>query len=210
MKYPEDYLNKVINADCLEVMKQIPDKCVDLIVTDPPYGVNLGYDMYNDTEENWFNLMRSFIPEARRIAKMVIFPNARIKRMKFFYDNFEPDWWIVWDKGSPGIRSPIGFNDYELLAVYGKNNPTSMHDIVRINNTEKMGNYGHPCPKPLRWSQWLISRASKENDIVLDPFLGSGTTAVAAKQLKRNYIGIEVSPEYCKIAENRLRQNLLV
>jgi len=205
MKYPDDFINKIICGDCLEAMKDIPDKSIDLVLTDPPYGVDLEYDIYKDTEENFLNLMKGFIPEAKRVAKMTIFPFVRIGRMKWLYNNFEPDWWIVWDKGSPGIRCPIGFNDYELLAVYGKNNPTNMHDIFRQSNIEAKGNYGHPCPKSVKWAEWLISRASKEGDTILDPFIGSGTTAVAAKRLKRNYIGIEISPEYCKIAEERIR-----
>lgn len=170
----ENYINKIICGDCIEIMEGLQDKSVDLILTDPPYGVEIEYDIYKDTENNWFDLMNKFIPEAKRVGKMVIFPNARIRRMKWFYNNFEPDWWIVWDKGSPGIRSPIGFNDYELLCVYGKNNPTAMHDVMRVNNTEKMGNHKHPCPKPVRWAKWLISRASRGGGYNFRPFLWFG------------------------------------
>ena len=67
-----------------------------------------------------------------------------------------------------------------------------------------MGNYGHPCPKPISWAKWLIERACPKDGLVLDPFLGSGTTVVACKELGRKYIGIEINPEYCKIAERRL------
>lgn len=56
----------------------------------------------------------------------------------------------------------------------------------------------------------IVSYSENESDLILDPFLGSGTTAVAAKQLKRNFIGIEISPDYCKIAEQRLRQDILI
>ena len=208
MKYPEDYINKVICADSLEVMKQLPDKCVDLILCDPPYGVNLKYDTYQDTEENWFGLMDKFIPEARRVAKMVIFPSCQIKRLDWFYKNHKPNWLICWHKGSPGHAAYIGFNDWEPHLVYGKNN-TQMHDYFSAVNNEKMGNYGHPCPKPIKWAEWIISRATKEGDIVLDAFIGSGTTAVACQNLHRNFIGIEISPEYCKIAEKRLAQKPL-
>lgn len=63
----------------------------------------------------------------------------------------------------------------------------------------------HPTQKPISLFEFLIRTYTEEGDVVLDPFLGSGTTAVAAKQLKRNYIGIELSPEYCKIAEDRIK-----
>ena len=78
---------------------------------------------------------------------------------------------------------------------------------MKIPNTEKMGNYGHPCPKPLAWAEWIIERATKENDIVLDPFCGSGTVGVACKKLGRRFIGIDISKDYCKMAHDRLTNN---
>ena len=209
MKYPEDYINKVIQGDCLEVMKQLPDKCVDLIVTDPPYGVNLEYDTYKDTEESWFALMDKFIPEARRIANMVIFPSCQIKRLDWFYINHKPDWLIAWYKGSTGHVSYIGFNSWEPHIVYGKNQGVMMHDHFQAHNNEAMGNYGHPCPKPIAWADWLIGKSTKEGMTVLDPFAGSGTSLVSAKRLGRKYIGIELSEKYVKICNERLAQDLL-
>lgn len=202
MKKIEEFVNKIIQGDCLEVMKGMPDKSVDLVLTDPPYGVNMDYDVYNDTEENWYKLIKNFIPEAKRVAKMVIMPSCQIKRLKWIYDNFPPDWLICWYKGSVGCAGFMGFNDWEPHLVYGKNTNT-MHDYFKVTPTSF--NNQHPCPKPIQWAEWLISRATKEGQIVLDPFLGSGTTAVACKRLKRNFIGIEISPEYCKMAEERLR-----
>ena len=72
------------------------------------------------------------------------------------------------------------------------------------------GGLYHPTQKPLSIVSKLIKVSSNENDIILDPFLGSGTTAVAAKQLKRNFIGIEISKKYCKIARDRLKQDILL
>jgi DNA modification methylase len=207
MKYPEDFINKIICGDCLEVMKEMPDKSIDLVLTDPPYGVNMNYDIYQDTEENWFALMEKVIPEMRRIAKMVIFPSCQIKRLDWFYKNHKPDWLLCWYKGSVGCAGYLGFNDWEPHLVYGKNN-TNMHDYFRA--IPEPQNNGHPCQKPIEWAKWIISRATKENDLVLDVFNGSGTTCVAAKQLKRNFIGIEISEKYCEIARQRLRQEILL
>jgi len=207
MKYPEDFINKIICGDCLEVMKEMPDKSIDLVLTDPPYGVNMNYDIYQDTEENWFALMEKVIPEMRRIAKMVIFPSCQIKRLDWFYKNHKPDWLLCWYKGSVGCAGYLGFNDWEPHLVYGKNN-TNMHDYFRA--IPEPQNNGHPCQKPIEWAKWIISRATKENDLVLDVFNGSGTTCVAAKQLKRNFIGIEISEKYCEIAKQRLRQDILL
>jgi DNA modification methylase len=196
----------LILGDCLEEMKKIPDKSIDLILTDPPYGVNLKYDLYNDTEDNWFKLMTKFIPEARRIAKMVILPSCQIKRLTWVYNNFPPDWLICWYKGSTGCSAFIGFNDWEPLLVYGKRKGVWMHDYFQAANNEKMGNYGHPCPKPLAWAKWLIEKSKAQT--VLDPFMGSGTTGVAAKELGRDFIGIELSPKYFDIAKERIEGTL--
>lgn len=207
MRFPEDFINKVIQGDCLEIMKLMPNKCVDLVLTDPPYGVNLGYDIYQDSEEAWYELMAKFIPEAKRIGKMVIMPSCQIKRLQWIYANYPPDWLICWYKGSVGSAGFVGFNDWEPHLVYGKNN-TKMHDYFRAM-PEPQSN-GHPCQKPVEWAKWLVYRATNNTgDIVFDPFAGSGTTLVAAKQLGRKYIGVEISPKYVEICRGRLLQETL-
>jgi site-specific DNA-methyltransferase (adenine-specific) len=69
---------------------------------------------------------------------------------------------------------------------------------------------GHPCPKPIRWASWMMQRASLERDLVLDPFMGSGTTLRAAKDLGRYAIGIEIEERYCEIAAKRMAQGVLL
>jgi DNA modification methylase len=195
-------LDSILCADCLDVLPYIEDGSVDLVLTDPPYGVNLNYDLYNDTNDNWEKLFLQFIPHFKRLAQMSILPSCQIKKMNFIYENHPPDWLICWYKGSPGHSSYIGFNDWEPHLVYGKKKRLSMHDFFYAQPTPFKN--GHPCPKPIEWATWLLFRASSKNDIVLDPFLGSGTTAVACKMLNRRYIGIEISMDYCLIAEERL------
>lgn len=206
----DDYINKIICGDCLEVMKGMPDKCVDLIVTDPPYGIDLEYDIYKDSEYEWYKLMMSSIPEMIRVSKMVIMPSTKIHKLEWFYKHYPPDWLICWYKGSTGHASYIGFNDWEPHLVYGRTkNNLFMHDYFQTTSSPKLGTYGHPCPKPIEWAHWLIAKASEKGNIILDPFSGSGTVCVAAKELYRNFIGIELSPKYCKIAEDRLKQEVL-
>ena len=207
MKWPDDYINQILCGNCLEVMKGIPDKSIDLILTDPPYGVNLKYESYNDTEENWFNLFTSIIPEFKRISKMVIMPSCQISRLEWIYKNFPPDWLICWYKGSVGCSAYVGFNDWEPLLVYGKIH-TKLHDYLHYNPSIEFQDYDHPCPKPLGWAKYLIKSATNENNVVLDPFLGSGTTAVACKDLDRKYIGIEISEKYCEIARKRVERHI--
>ncbi len=177
----------------------------DLIVTDPPYGVNLEYGVYEDTEENWFDLISRFVPLAQRVGKMVVFPAAQINRLKWFYDNFPPDWIICWYKGSTGNRSFVGFNDWEAHLVYGKTrSDLMMHDFFQTRASYKKGSFGHPCPKPLDWAIWLIVKSTQEGDVVMDPFMGSGTVALACEKTGRRWIGIELDEKYCEIIAKRL------
>ena len=196
----------IYHGDCKEILPTLGK--VDLVLTDPPYGVNLEYESYQDTEENWFLLLNDVIPKMRSVADMVIFPSCQIKRLDWFYINHKPDWIIAWYKGSPGHVSYIGFNSWEPLLVYGKTKGLSMHDHFQTNLDEPMGSYGHPCPKPLKWAKHLISKACPENGTVLDCFMGSGTTLRAAKDLNRQAIGIELEEKYCEIAAKRLSQEV--
>ncbi len=200
MKLP---INQIIQGDCLEVMKEWPDNCVDLVLTDPPYGIGLEYADYDDTEDGWYDMMLRLIPECKRLSSMSVMPTCRIKALEWIYTHIPPDWLICWYKGSPGHRSFIGFNDWEPHLVYGKNEGVQMHDYFYCQ--PEMVKLGHPCPKPIGWAYWMIERMTKPGDLILEPFLGSGTTCVAAKMLGRNYIGIDISPEYVKIAQERLK-----
>ena len=120
-------LNKIFCIDAVEGLKHLENNSVDLILTDPPYGVNLEYGGYVDSEENWFNLMKSDLPEIIRVSKMANLPEGNRYALEWIYKNFPPLWLIIWYKGSTGHRSPIGFNDYEPLLIYGKTDGLMMH-----------------------------------------------------------------------------------
>ena len=199
-------MNKIYNEDCLETMKRMDDKSIDLILTDPPYGIGVAYSDYVDSEGNWFNLMKSVLPEIIRVSKMAILPSCQIRRLPWIYQNYPPDWLICWYKGSTGHAAYIGFNDWEPHLVYGRRiNQLYMHDYFQSKPSPKKNTFGHPCPKPLDWAEWLISRVARKDKITIyDPFIGSGTVGVVAKQLGHNYIGSEISAKYCRIAEERI------
>ncbi len=207
------YLNKIICGDCLEVMKDIPDNSVDLVLTDPPYGINMdrelhkkqgkyGYKDYGDT--NWdIKPSKKYFEEIFRISK-----NQIIWGGNYFIDYLYPSMgWIVWDKG----QRDFSLADGELAW-------TSFQKALRIftvaRSTALKDGKQHPTQKSLEVIERCIKYADRalgeEVKTILDPFLGSGTTAVACKHLKRNYIGIEISPKYCKIARQRLRQEVLL
>jgi DNA modification methylase len=100
-----------------------------------------------------------------------------------------------------------GFNCWQPILVWGKDPKLAKMlgcwpDAFIMEETPRK--LGHPCPKPIGPMKWLVNRLSNENNIVNDPLCGEGTTCVAAKMLGRNYIGIDISEEYCKIARQRL------
>ena len=182
--------------DCMEFMRTLPDKFFDLCVTDPPYGVNLEYGVYHDTIENWYDLMDRFIPEIKRVCQMAIFPSCSINKMGWLYKNHPPDWLICWYKGSPGHSAYVGFNDWEPLLVYGKIKGVSMHDYMFVQNGEKMGSHGHPCPKPVQFFKTIYKRVNVPIQRVVDPFMGSQSSRIAAYQLGFDYWGCELDPDY--------------
>lgn len=287
-------LNKVYCMDCLEGLKKLPDKSVDLVVTDPPY--NIKKDSWDDIK-NYEQWMESVFLEIQRVLKdngsfyffhsemevVADFMNFLKTKTKFIFRQF-----IVWNKrfdGSPkkgfldGYVVVENLQNYqqmaEYLLFYTKTNFQEIKDYLReekkkskltllqINNLfginisdgiakryfgdsqfeiptkekyeimqetgfwqepyenishtfnnqkthHSVWNYdienkiGHATPKPLDLIKNIILHSSKEGQIVLDCFMGSGTTALACKELNRRYIGFEKDPEYCKIANERL------
>ena len=209
----EEYLNKIICGDCLEVMKKLPDKCVDLVLTDPPYGkmwtrgknsIGLIKDKCEDDKTLWDKKIPSkeVFDEMIRVSK-----NQIIFGGNYFTDYLRPsNCWIVWDKLSDlKLGKQIPFAQCELAW-------TSFNKTVKKYTLRQQGFINdskdervHPTQKPTEIFKMILQDFSDENMTILDPFIGSGTTAVACKQLNRNFIGIEISPEYCKIAEDRLK-----
>ena len=204
MKWPEDFIGKVIQGDCLDVMREMPDKCVDAIITDPPYGIGFKYNTYDDTWENWKKLMSRCIPEWHRICKgPIIFPSCNRNGREWLWKNFPPRWTICWHKGSPGHAAAIGFNDWEDLHVMGENIHRNAHDHFYAKPSDN-DNTGHPCAKSLDYYRWQITRFLKPGHILFEPFAGSGGGCLVAEQGGRKWIGVELDLKYCDIARKRI------
>lgn len=210
MTYPQDFINKIIQGDCLEVMKQMPDKCVDLVITDPPYGIGAASKKFiNGTsktikkyylDNDWDTSIPSkeYFDEIFRVSK-----NQIIWGGNYFIEYLKNTrCFIVLDKTIHGNS----YADCEMAW-------TSFDKVARIQaiNIVETTNDGrvHPTQKPLKLMEWLIYNYSEPDALILDPFLGSGTTTRACLNLNRRFIGIEISPEYCKIANQRLKQQVL-
>jgi DNA modification methylase len=196
----------IFNANCLDVMREMPDKSVDAVITDPPYGVGLAYDIYDDSFDAWKTLIQAFIPEALRVSRgTVVIPTSKFEGEIFIYRHFDPIWRLCWYKGSCSTRTPVGFKDWETQFLFGKRPKKYVHDHFHIppGNTRK-AIPGHPCPKPDAWADWFIERLTLPGDTVLDAFLGSGTTGLRCAALGRNFIGCDLSQPYCDIAIARI------
>ena len=214
MKIIENIINKIHCADCLEFMKEMPNKSVDLVLTDPPYGINYDNEKLNRYSNQKYNKIENdcgeidyskLIEELQRIGKRVIVFGA----INFMRDLPFKGIWICWDKrtkieADKAFGSPFELAWCNKIGGYDKIYRV-MHGGV-INADGKNSPRFHPTQKPVRLFEGIVNDYSEEGQIILDPFLGSGTTAVACQNLHRNFIGIEISPEYCKIAEERLKQ----
>lgn len=208
-------------GDCLEVMKDMPDGSVDAVITDPPYGVMLGekdnstqqkdknqspYESFSDTPKYVKDIVISAIETAIiKFGRLVLTPG---NRNAWLYP--KPDDIGVWYNPASTSRGKWGFQTASLILYYGKNpnigksmSPTSVDG--HNSSVKKLKNNGHPCPKPLLFTKWLVNKGSLAGETVLDPFMGSGTTGVACVQTGRKFIGIEIEPKYFEIAVKRIK-----
>lgn len=185
----------IYHGDCLDVLPGLG--AVDLVVTDPPYGV--GYAHWDSAVPPM-----TWLEWSRANARLVVFTPSN--GSQYLYP--PPTWTLCWARpGSVQRAFGGGFSHWEPILVYGDRNPYDVDCRVFPPNTGA-GKTGHPCPKPTRLMTWLIS-GSGFSGTVLDPFAGSGTTLIAAKDLGRRAIGIEIEERYCEIAAKRLSQEVL-
>jgi site-specific DNA-methyltransferase (adenine-specific) len=192
-------------GDCLEVLPQLEaaGERFDLCLTDPPYGVNINYAEYADTKTALSALIEAFLPKAQSMATvMALTPGVT---GQWLYPR--PDWVICWHKPASMGRCFIGFCNWEPVILYGKP-PRTICDHFRACIVPDGHLEGHPCPKPLEWGLHLVRSLTLDGGSILDPFLGSGTTLVAAYRLGRHATGIEISEEYCELAAKRLEAEL--
>jgi DNA modification methylase len=211
--YSDEFVT-IYHGDAKEILPTLSSGFV--LVTDPPYGVNLGktigrggkhglarlgYDGIDDSYESWSEAVLPIIFESvKRAKRAAVFTGPHIQEQP---------------KASAigGIYNPAGsgrhrwgFNTFSPVLFYGT--APNLHKGAKPNTLKSSAraerNGHHPCPKPLEWMSWLVNLASEENDTILDPFMGSGTTLRAAKDLSRRAIGIEINERYCEIAVRRL------
>jgi DNA modification methylase len=193
----------IYHGDCREVLPHLPK--VDLVLTDPPYGLedwnNRGTNKYSPFDSEKETGKWDILPDKQTIELIL----RAGEKVIIWGGNYLGDYLgrtkqlLVWDKG---IRD-MHFNDCEIAWC------NQFREASRVFNYSPSKNKKqHPTQKPLPLMKWCIKLA-KDAGTILDPFMGSGTTLVAAKQLGRKAIGIEIEKKYCDIAIDRLRQEVL-
>ena len=202
-------------GDCREILPTLGK--VDAVVTDPPYGVSLGegklnnnrtragYGSFEDTPESIEQIIVPIIDECRTIASRVVFTPG--VRNLFKYAQPDHIGSIYYPAGA-GCNA-WGFSCWQPIIYYGKDpfgGKGSRPDS--FESTEAAEKNGHPCPKPIGQMLKMVERATVRGETILDPFMGSGTTGVAAVKLGRKFIGIEIEPKYFDIACKRISDAL--
>jgi site-specific DNA-methyltransferase (adenine-specific) len=209
----------IYHGDCREIL---PGLEADVLITDPPYGVNLGehkgandvrythlckegYPSYEDTRENYSATVIPAIRQALALCK---------RGMVFAVP--PPMWLLPAPNAIGGVFLPHsvgrhcwGFSSLAHCLLYGV--APDLHlgsKNTAIRSTPQPEPNGHPTPKPIEWMKWAVKLGSLEAETIIDPFMGSGTTLRAAKDLGRQAIGIEIDEKYCEIAAKRLSQEV--
>ena len=216
-------LNKIYNTDCLDFMCSMPDSCVDLVVTDPPYEIHTkgGGLGKRPVYENGAlgKISQGFDAEATleqiaRICKKInifIFCSTKQKPriMNWGYERGCNIAELAWYKPNAAPFTNNTFKSDLENIIYIREKGVKIKGISKLftHNCGK-SKYGHPTEKPLEIIEKLILTASNEGDLIFDPFMGGGTTAAACKELNRNFIGCEIEAKYCEIAEKRLRKTI--
>ena len=222
--------NKIYNMDCLEGMKYIDDKSIDLVVTDPPYKLvqggctNKAVTLKGATNLKSGNVFSDnsikfsdWIPEVYRVLKenshcYIMCNDRNLKELLIESENagFKLLNILVWKKKR---HSPNRYylKNAEFIVFLRKGKAKNINNMgtfqcLEIDNVE---NKLHPSEKPVKLMEIFICNSSKSGDTVLDPFMGSGTTAIACINTNRNYIGFELNKEYYELAKNRINKHIL-
>ena len=247
--FPLIYQDKIICEDNLKVLKQLPNNCVDIIVTSPPYNFGMEYDSDNDSlfwkeyYEKLFNIFLECIRVLKYGGRFVVnvqplysdyIPTHHIITNFFLEQKMIWKGEILWEKNNYNCKycswgswkspsSPYLKYTWEFIEVFCKGDlkKTGNKENIDITGDEfkqwvlakwsiaperKMKEYGHPAMFPEELVNRCLKLFSYQNDIVLDPFNGAGTTTYVAAKTNRHYLGIDISQEYCNTAINRLKK----
>jgi site-specific DNA-methyltransferase (adenine-specific) len=203
--------NHLIHGDCIESLRQMPDKSVTLALTDPPYGLNIawagsiGGNGRAFTPKKWDKAVpaREYFDEMLRVSKHQVIWGGNM----FSHLLPQSRCWLVWYKKDGLPRND--FSDCELAwTSFDRNSMVFNSRWSGFVRDSKEKRYAHPTQKALDVMKWCVLEFSHPGETILDPFCGSGSSLVAAAMLSRRYIGIDREEEYIAIARERLQDTL--
>lgn len=205
--------NKIYNGDCFHLFGQIDDNSVDHVFTSPPYNRrrNDKYAFYNDTIADYYAFLLKVVEEARRVARKYVFLNLQINYYNAsdvyaligtYRDKIKQ--MIIWEKSNPLPANGNNVtNAYEIFLVIGeiplRSNTTYTKNVIHTSVYSKMPKEHKAVMHP-DVADWFVKQFTKQGEVILDPFMGIGTTAAACVKNGRNFIGFEIVEEYCKMA----------
>lgn len=212
-------INKIYVTDCFEAFVNLQDDSIDHVLTSPPYNRlrNDKYSHYDDKIEDYFSFLCKVIDESIRVSSGYVFFNI----MKNYYNKKDVFKIIgkysdviqeifIWEKTNPLPASGKSItNSYEYFIVFGnkpvKSNTTYTKNIITTSVNSKTSKE-HKAIMKQEVCDWFIEKFTKENEIILDPFMGAGTTAISCIKLNRKYIGFEISKEYVELSNKRISE----
>ena len=220
-------INKIYNMDCMEGIKLLDDKSIDLVIIDPPYKLNLTRVKHTTTFNNYANdlldlkdgfdlrVLDLLVQKMKKINIYIYCSKRQVKELLDYFMNKDCNYEILtWHKMNP---SPLINNNYlpdteyvvfareKGVRLNGSYHTKRKYYISGTNQTDKK-KYKHPTIKPLAFIENHIVNSSNEGDLILDCFAGSGTTLVGAINKNRNFIGFEINKEYYEIARARINE----
>ena len=222
-------INEVYNMDCMEAIKLLDDNSFDLVVMDPPYLLNLNKIKNTSSINNYANelmglkdgfdlkVLDMLIPKMKKINMYIYCSKRQVRDLIEYFINKDCNYEILtWHKQNP---SPLINNNYlpdteyvifareKGVKLYGSYHTKRKYYISGVNQIDKK-KYKHPTIKPLPFIENHIINSSKEGELILDCYCGSGTTLVGAIETNRNFIGFEIDKNYYEIAKQRVEEAL--
>jgi site-specific DNA-methyltransferase (adenine-specific) len=215
MKSIHEFVNKIITGDCIKVMQEMPSTSIDFIATDPPYLIRYtdrsGRQVANDDTSEWLQPAFAQMYRVLRNDRFLLCFYGWNKVDLFFSAwkavGFHPVGHLVWKKRYHSNERFVRYS-HESAYLLAKGEPRVPSIVLNdVLDWEYTRDEIHPTQKPVMALLPVIMAFSRVSDIILDPFIGSGTTAIAARTLGRRFIGIEVDPGYARKAEDRIKNN---
>lgn len=208
---------KIYNDNCFNMFPRMEDCCVDYVFTSPPYNRkrNDKYALYNDTLTDYYGFLHNAIEQSLRVARKAVIFNLQInyynsadvyKILGTYHKQIRN--MFIWEKTNPLPANGFNItNAYEIFIVLGnkplKSNKTYTKNVIHTSVYSKMPK-NHKAVMHPDVARFFLEHFTREGELIFDPFMGIGTTALICKELNRNFVGCELVREYCEIANERI------